>query len=1009
MDPHGLIVKSTRTRRGELARRDGRPRSFRAGALVVGAACFVCYAAGCERNPTAGLGLAQLPLRPPPVSHSTFFDTPFRDGPAVTRACLECHPRAARELMSTVHWTWQGDPVSVPGHRGLHRIGKKNAINNFCIGISSNWGACTSCHAGFGWNGPDFDFNNPSLVDCLVCHDQSGTYSKQAKGAGLPDPSVDLLAVARSVGRPRRANCGACHFMGGGGDAVKHGDMDRSLLFPSEGVDVHMGRLELQCVDCHRTQNHRLRGRAMSVSVESAHQVSCGDCHAAQPHHDSQLNRHTARVACQACHIPSMSVTEGTKLSWDWSEAGKDLPSTDPHAYLKIKGRFTWAKGALPEYRWYNGRSTRYLLGDKIDPGGVTAITSPLGDRHDPSAKLWPFKRHLGKQLYDQDHRHLLLPNTSGPKGYWTKFDWDLAAREGAKATGLPYSGRYGFAATEMFWPLSHMVQRKEAALTCRDCHGERGRLDWRALGYPRDPLAREAVEHPRITLKDRVGQSVFESAAPLSTAQTCGGCHELADASFVATHRLHAGLALEALPQPRSELLRWGPRLPPATGEETNCFLCHLEAADHAARGRALASDQPEWSIGATLPAALIEEAAAQRWRWRPAAFDAEGAVELKLGRTGEASCGACHGLVDNGSAPLNVVLDGTQWVTETTGQVFSWQAIRRSALNLMQKDQQGQPWDIHAQRLVSCGACHYSGRRPAQLGGAIAKARAAKPGERRRCQSCHSLEGLHPWLPAQQQHFAKVACEACHVPRLALPARSLVDATVVRPDGSPRLLYRGIASAAADPAAGEVVDPATLYLAGYEPALVRARGGDGITRLTPANLVASYRWIVGKRPVPPALVQRVFRDRDGYRAEIIAALDSNHDGRVTDRELRLDTAAKVALVAKGIAALGAAGAVIQGELRPYPIYHGVGLGAAASRACARCHPSSEAARRSFVVAPYLPGGLRPTLAAAASAETVALDGALERGSDGALAYRPARPLATAAQRGPLRPKPKE
>ncbi len=70
-----------------------------------------------------------------------------------------------------------------------------------------------------------------------------------------------------------------------------------------------------------------------------------------------------------------------------------------------------------------------------------------------------------------------------------TEFDWDLAARLGGEATGLPYSGSYGFAPTEMYWPLSHMVAPTAGALQCNDCHGEGDRLDWEALGYYGDPL----------------------------------------------------------------------------------------------------------------------------------------------------------------------------------------------------------------------------------------------------------------------------------------------------------------------------------------------------------------------------------------------------------------------------------------------------------------------------------------------------------------------------------------
>ena len=32
------------------------------------------------------------------------------------------------------------------------------------------------------------------------------------------------------------------------------------------------------------------------------------------------------------------------------------------------------------------------------------------------------------------------------------------------------------------------MVVPKRQALKCLACHGEKGRLDWKALGYPGDP-----------------------------------------------------------------------------------------------------------------------------------------------------------------------------------------------------------------------------------------------------------------------------------------------------------------------------------------------------------------------------------------------------------------------------------------------------------------------------------------------------------------------------------------
>jgi hypothetical protein len=168
-----------------------------------------------------------------------------------------------------------------------------------------------------------------------------------------------------------------------------------------------------------------------------------------------------------------------------FDRVGRDA---DVHAhYDKKKGLFLIARRQVPEYRWYDGTSERLVPGQPT-PEGVAAIARPLGQARDPQARIWPFKIHRGRQPYDLEGRHLLAPHVFGAGGYWSTFDWDRALRDGARAAGLPFSGRFGWKTTEMAWPQNHMVQPKEDALRCVDCHGAGGRMDWRALGYPGDP-----------------------------------------------------------------------------------------------------------------------------------------------------------------------------------------------------------------------------------------------------------------------------------------------------------------------------------------------------------------------------------------------------------------------------------------------------------------------------------------------------------------------------------------
>lgn len=115
----------------------------------------------------AGVGLAQA------KDHSKVMKGPFKTGPEVTKACLEWHQDEAHDFMKTVHWTWNSRQ-KVEG-KGEFNLDKSNAVNNFCISLPGNEPRCTSSHAGYGWKDQSFDFNQPENIDCLVCHDTTGT------------------------------------------------------------------------------------------------------------------------------------------------------------------------------------------------------------------------------------------------------------------------------------------------------------------------------------------------------------------------------------------------------------------------------------------------------------------------------------------------------------------------------------------------------------------------------------------------------------------------------------------------------------------------------------------------------------------------------------------------------------------------------------------------------------------------------------------------------------------
>lgn len=452
-------------------------------------------------------GLPQTePTDVPWMDHSVFpaLAGPFETAQDVTAACINCHQVSAEQVMATTHWTWQyEDPVTG------ELVGKYNVINNYCINPQSNEPRCTSCHVGYGWEDKGFDFSEPTNVDCLVCHDRTGTYRKFPTAAGHPAyedtqwmgnpwPAADLVNAAQNVGPASRENCGSCHFYSGGGDAVKHGDLDSTLTEPDRPLDVHMSPdgADFQCQDCHTTEQHQIAGSF--YSMEEGERLTCGSCHTEEPHGDAILNMHAGTVSCQTCHIPAFARGRTTKMTWDWSEAGQLNDEGQPFVtrdengdiiYDTQKGSFTWERDVVPEYLWWNGAVDYQTLGEVIDPGGTIPINELIGSREDEGAKIYPFKVFEAVQPYDSVNNLLAVPalfpgEAGGSDAYWSSWDWNLAIQAGMTYAGLEYSGEYDFVQTEMHWLITHQVAPAEDALGCTECHSTEGRLDFAALGF---------------------------------------------------------------------------------------------------------------------------------------------------------------------------------------------------------------------------------------------------------------------------------------------------------------------------------------------------------------------------------------------------------------------------------------------------------------------------------------------------------------------------------------------
>ncbi len=446
----------------------------------------------------------------------------FSSGPEVTRACLECHTEADDQVMHSIHFTWEFEQPATG-----QLLGKRHVINSFCGSVAGNEPRCTSCHAGYGWEDMRQSPAAGAVPDCLACHDRSGQYAKTATGAGhpalapvpegtktitgAPARAVDLTEAAQSVGMPGRDNCGNCHFYGGGGDNVKHGDLSSALYDPPRAVDVHMSPQgeNFACATCHVSDRHSWSGSRYSIAAVGGggpakpgaprRAASCQSCHTDTPHGGGiiglKLDDHTDTLACQSCHIPAFARGGvATKTWWDWSTAGKldeegralaisDYLESDGdhrHTYMSTKGDFDWGEDVPPVYAWFNGAVEYTTAERKIDPSAPVEINPIHGTPDGAMSRIWPFKRMEGRQPYDAELNELVYTHVWGPDtdtALWTNFDWARAIAAGMKAANEPYSGSYDFVDTYMYWPITHMVAPATDALRCGDCHAAGGRM----------------------------------------------------------------------------------------------------------------------------------------------------------------------------------------------------------------------------------------------------------------------------------------------------------------------------------------------------------------------------------------------------------------------------------------------------------------------------------------------------------------------------------------------------
>ncbi len=514
---------------------------------------------------------------------------------------------------------------------------------------------------------------------------------------------------------------------------------------------------------------------------------------------------------------------------------------------------------------------------------------------------------------------------------------------------------------------------------------------------------------HPEFDLLDRDGRRVIESHEPLSPMKTCGQCH---DTEYIESHSDHVRpqrrLAHEVeSPDPGSDvpfdadwLKTYGRRHVgggPARdlGFEMNCFLCHIETVDREAMMGEMRRERFEWAVTASLGRTGLVARVGDSWIWKRDALSEQGRWPIDRialrGPTDE-NCGACHGLVHRGSAPLVIPEGDPAELTMTlrTGSIFSGQRISDSGISTVNKEQTIRPWDVHAERVMRCSHCHFSLNNPAYAleiaatrplhlrfdtrrqafseylhrpshqfargRGSMDADPSTEPVTMRRCEMCHDAEPMHRWLPYPGLHFQKLSCEACHIPTSPMAAVREIDWTVAGEDGKGIVRYRGIEGDWGDPNA---------HVTGFQPVFWPRLDEDGRERLAPFNVVTTWFWTAGEPSgrVSPAIVAAVFHDGVACRPEALERFDSNHDGVLSDEELILDTRDKRDWVAARLADAGVVNPRIEGDAQPFGIHHGVMRREFALCECVSCHAAESRLYADLEVSPTAPFDAEPIL----------------------------------------------
>jgi len=452
----GATLKATNAATGVITSATSNSTGNYKLTLPPAAYSLTCTATSFQDGSRTGIGIVagvtttvNMALQPVPQSLDHSVRLSSYSGPDT---CLTCHAVSASgtdlltDVFNSAHFQarTQNSLIDIPAggsHGMVDRAcglpGSNMLADNYAGIVTAADGTkmidgCGKCHIAYR---PPYKYATAADarndIDCLICH--AAVYGAEwdelaniAIYGSNPQPHVRTVTTmadgsftwsqdrslksAQSVGSPTSTKaCMRCHEHNMGG-------YKRATPYTAT-TDVHAAR-NFTCTKCHVATQHKTpRGNFvtdMMANEQTTVNMSCSRCHGVTPHNANNavdLNKHTANVACEACHVTDMKV-EGD-IGWQswapftldprsgvWSDTRPVLANSFYSPYIEYL-----PTTALPLIRWFNGTASMLA-----QPGGFYTDRESTGGR----SKLYALKPFINGMLFDAGW----LPGPSSDPGF---------------------------------------------------------------------------------------------------------------------------------------------------------------------------------------------------------------------------------------------------------------------------------------------------------------------------------------------------------------------------------------------------------------------------------------------------------------------------------------------------------------------------------------------------------------------------------------------------------------